>query len=245
MQKGLGRHPAEDERDEQYLLQPRERPEDVSSRPGRADPPGAVGSTGNGRKYRYWWPSGWWGDQGTTPQCVAFAWVHFLEDGPVTHAPFERGEGPVAPCEEVYSEAQERDVWPGTDYAGTSVRGGAKALQARGLIDRYEWARSVETVVQALLTEGPLVMGSNWYRSMYEPDDEGFVRPEGEVVGGHAYLLNGVNREEEKVRFKNSWGVEWGAGGYGWMRFEDLETLLTGRGEACFGRFDGSGEERR
>ena len=39
---------------------------------------------------RYWDDTVWWGDQGNTPQCVGYAWSHWLSDGPVYH----RGPAP-------------------------------------------------------------------------------------------------------------------------------------------------------
>ena len=46
----------------------------------------ALAKTGSTtRQYRYWWDSAWWGDQGATSRCVAYSWMHWVEDGPVTH----------------------------------------------------------------------------------------------------------------------------------------------------------------
>jgi hypothetical protein len=179
------------------------------------------------RTYRYWNASGAWFDQGPTPSCVGHAWAHWLEDGPVT----QRGRliDPMV----LYREAQLVDEWPGVGYAGTSVRAGAKAAQARGYVAAYHWAASIEDVVQALLEVGPVVVGSNWYEGMFEADDAGFLHLDGAVAGGHAYVLNGINAAVGVVRIKNSWGRRWGLNGHALIAVDDLARLLADEGEAC------------
>lgn len=184
-----------------------------------------------GRKYRYWWPSGWWGDQGWTPHCVAYSWLHFVEDGPITH-PQTKGIS-VMPPEQLYSEAQLVDTWPGEDYDGTSVRAGADRLRHHGYIKSYWWAWDVDTVVEALLTTGPVVVGTYWHNNMFYPDDDGMVTTGGGLSGGHAYLLNGVNIEKGVIRIKNSWGRQWGKNGYAYISIEDMGSLIDNYGEAC------------
>jgi len=126
---------------------------------------------GSPLEYRYWNANGWWGDQGNTPQCVAYAWTHWLEDGPV----IQPGPAPVIQPGTLYHDAQQVDEWPGDNYEGTSVRAGAKVLQARGYITSYSWAFTVDEMVASLLELGPIVVGTNWYDSMFDPDEIGFL----------------------------------------------------------------------
>jgi hypothetical protein len=181
------------------------------------------------RRWRYWNANGWWGDQGGAPHCVGYAWAHWLEDGPVTH----RGPAPVADPARLYRMAQCIDEWPGEDYAGTSVRAGAKVLHAEGFIEAYLWAFDAATVIDALLTVGPVVVGTDWYGGMSDPEPDGRLRPDGPLQGGHAYLLDGVNLDTGRVRVKNSWGRDWGRRGFGWLDLDDLDRLIAAQGEAC------------
>lgn len=206
----FGRLPAADERDHAYAM--------MTAVAARRAPT---------RTYRYW-GSGWVGDQFDKPHCVGFSWVHWLEDGPVT----QPGTAPVVPPATLYAEAQVIDEWPGTDYEGTSVRAGAKVLQARGFIESYLWAYDVPTIAKAILSVGPVVVGTNWYDGMMDPDT-GRVRVSGVPVGGHAYLLNGVNVTKGTFRIKNSWGSEWGIGGTATIDFESMQRLIDEDGEAC------------
>lgn len=178
---------------------------------------------------RYWNANGWWGHQGDLPHCVGYAWAHWLEDGPVT----QLGTPPILhPSNEIYHAAQRIDEWPGEAYDGTSVRAGAKVLMAAGLIDSYNWAWDLDTMVHALLTAGPVVVGTNWYEEMFYPKN-GVIKIGGAAVGGHAYVVNGVNTKTKTCRIKNSWGREWGNKGHVNISFANMERLIAEYGEVC------------
>jgi len=182
------------------------------------------------RTFRYWWANGWWGDQKNTPQCVAYALVHWLEDGPVT----QRQAVPCIKPATVYRRAQELDEWPGENYEGTSVRGGAKALQEWGYIKEYRWTSKLSVLISTILESGPVVVGTSWYDKMSYPDDSGLIHIAGELVGGHAYLINGVNCQTELFRFKQSWNRNWGRNGHGYISFDDMRKLIEDEdGEVC------------
>ncbi|MFN9904227.1 MAG: hypothetical protein ACK55Z_36705, partial [bacterium] len=56
-------------------------------------------------KSMYWESDEWWGDQGKTPQCVGYAWAHWVEDGPIKH----EGKPPIVHPTIIYKEAQKID----------------------------------------------------------------------------------------------------------------------------------------
>ena len=182
------------------------------------------------RTFKYWWTSGWWGNQEATPQCVAYAWLHWLEDGGVTQ---NHKEPPVMNPRVVYNHCQLVDAWDGESYDGTSVRAGAKVLRTNGYISEFRWTRDVETLAQAVLEVAPVVVGTNWYYDMFFPNEDGKITATGSVQGGHAYIINGVNMKTRMFRIKNSWGRSWGKKGYAYISFDDMQKLLLEHGEAC------------
>jgi hypothetical protein len=206
MEHGLGRLYSPDPRDRSFML----------SRPVTE------------RNSRFWWGYRTRLDQGNTPQCVAYAWSHFIVDAPDSHpAPL------IAPAD-LYHQAQTMDEWPGEDYDGTSVRGGAKAMLAVAEIQaEYRWAFDLTTVIANILEVGPIVVGTNWYEAMFDPDRSNYIRIGGGVAGGHAWKVDGVNVAKRFLRMKNSWGRDWGRGGYARITFDDFERLLGEDGEAC------------
>lgn len=121
----------------------------------------------------------------------------------------------------------------GNSYDGTSVRAGAKILKKQGFINSYYWAWDIDTIVDALLNLGPIVVGTWWTEDMFYPDTKGWIKATGEMAGGHAYLLDGVNTKKKKIRIKNSWGREWGKNGFAYISFDDLDQLIKMNGEAC------------
>jgi hypothetical protein len=169
-------------------------------------------------------------DQGSTPQCVAFAWKQWLDSAPV----MDPNGRPPAPAT-IYSRAQAVDEWAGSPHDGTSVRAGAKIMATDQRLGAYHWSASINDVRDYLMASGTVVLGTNWYEEMFDPSANGFVKIGGELAGGHAYLCIGYSVDRGAFRMINSWGSRWGQGGRFWIAGEDLARLLNEDGEACAG----------
>ena len=178
---------------------------------------------------KYWNANEWWGNQGNTPQCVGYAWAHWIEDGPITHG----GIPPIISPTLIYKQAQKIDEWAGENYDGTSVRAGAKYLKNNGKISSYLWAYDLNTLINTVLTKGPVVVGTNWYYNMFFPSKSGLIKLGGRLSGGHAYVINGVDTKTKLFRIKNSWGKGWGQQGHAFISFTDMTRLIKERGEIC------------
>jgi hypothetical protein len=214
--RGMGRLPALDPRDRGFLLQ-------------------HTKEHALAAKLNRYWRAGEITDQGSTPQCVAYAGEGFLSAGPVVNHPWK------TPAD-LYLLAQQNDEFPGENYDGTSVRGLFKALQALGYIKSYLWAPDYETAAHHLMAVGPVVFGTNWYDSMFDPDKKGYltIKPTAQLAGGHAYRIVGVNDAYKnpdgsvgRLRMVNSWGKSWGQNGRAWMSSETVNRLLSEYGEGC------------
>jgi hypothetical protein len=179
-------------------------------------------------------------NQGDTGTCVGHAWRNFLRC-----APIQTKKAEPSPFD-IYRAAVLKDTWTdnddeanlpdgdgGLDF-GTSVRAGAEALTDLGLLKSYVWSFALQPAVEWVLTNGPVVLGTNWYSS-FRPDKEGIVRisADARVAGGHAYLWRGVDTRRALALCSNSWGDDWGKSGEFLLPFRDLERLIHEDGEAC------------
>lgn len=167
-------------------------------------------------------------DQGSEGACVGFAWTAELLASPKV-VPGLHNPDALA----VYRRAQQIDPWPGEAYSGTSVLAGAQAVQEQGRLKEYRWAFSTDDLAVAVSRKGPAVLGIAWYNSMYNPGPDGFLRPAGTVVGGHAILCVGYNVRGRYFVLQNSWGRDWGTDARARISYEDLHGLLQAGGEAC------------
>lgn len=133
-----------------------------------------------------------------------------------------------------YHEATVRDEWHDEtwepDDTGSSVLAGAKALKDLGFIDRYEWQWDMEGLLASLQRQ-PIMVGTAWTSGMNDPDRNNTIRPTGEIVGGHAYMLYGVNFRSRRVKMRNHWTADWGSKGSAWITFDDMAWLIQQDGE--------------
>lgn len=206
MERTLDRIAKFDERSREYPIR------SLRSGPGRA----------------YTWACNKHLNQGSSGGCVGFGITHERIARPVS----VMGVG-VREAKLVYARAKKIDSFPGESYKGTEVIAGCKVAKALGWITGYYWAFGLNDLI-AGLAGGPAVLGVNWYPSMHHPDKNGFIKPTGRPGGGHCILCKGLNNKGRFFVLHNSWGKGWGRGGDCKIRFEDMERLLSERGEAVF-----------
>lgn len=184
------------------------------------------------RRYRYWWPRGHLEDQGATPHCTAAALLHWREDGPIT----TKGPASIRRAD-LYARIQAQDRAEGRWFAeGATSLAMAKVARALGWCGEFRWGRSLDELIAAVLTAGPVLVGTWWTTGMHEPDAHGMLRYAGAQLGGHEYLVNGVSLDREVFRIKNSWGVEWSHNGMAWIPFADMERLIADDGDVLLVR---------
>jgi hypothetical protein len=181
-------------------------------------------------------------DQGDTGTCVGHGWKGWLATAPIIQSDIGKPPSPF----DIYDAAIQVDEWPDNDHdterqMGTSVRAGAKVLQARGFLKEYRWCYTVDAAanwiagldVTGRFVGGPLVVGVNWYSGMFSPDTNGFVHISGNIAGGHCFAILGWNEKLGYAHCLNSWGIGWGHNGRFYLPAEELERLLQEDGEAC------------
>lgn len=176
----------------------------------------------------YSWSCPVWLDQGREGACVGFGWAHRRAARPAARAGVSEAD-----AFDLYHRAQQLDEWEGEAYEGSSVLAGAKAALERGWIVAYHWAFSEPELAAGVSRRGPAVLGLPWYEGMFEPDAAGFLRPTGQLAGGHCILDRGLSLRRGAHRVHNSWGLGWGENGEAWISRADMAALLAQDGEAC------------
>jgi C1A family cysteine protease len=94
-------------------------------------------------------------------------------------------------------------------------------------INSYWRIPRLKMLLSALRNTGPVVIGVGCYEEIFNPQEGGYVpMPKNPqyCYGGHAILACGYNRKKKRVLFKNSWGTNWGDGGYGWFDYKYLQN---------------------
>nr|WP_159104443.1 C1 family peptidase [Plantactinospora sp. BB1] len=165
-------------------------------------------------------------DQGQTGHCVGFGWAGWVDAMPVAGT-YQNADGHA-----LYYEAKVIDGEPGKEN-GSTVRSGALAVRERGRLAAFAFARTTAEIDEWIDNQGSIVVGTAWTADMFNPDENGFVKPTGAGAGGHCYLMLDRIESEDAYLFQNSWGTAWGWGGRFKMKRGDFDGLLQDQGEAC------------
>lgn len=175
-------------------------------------------------------------DQGQEGACCGFGVTHELLFYPVA----VRGLDATFAREKIYWVAQREDPWAGGSYPGanpryegTSVLYAIKAAADLGYYTEYRWATSEKEMRLGVGYIGPAIIGVDWYEGMFRPDDNGYIHPTGDKMGGHCILVVGVNIRDSYYTLHNSWGPTWGKNGNAKLSFADMAKLLGDNGECC------------
>lgn len=133
----------------------------------------------------------------------------------------------------LYSDATKADSYSG-DYPPTDTGSDgltvAKVLTAAGEICGYQHTFNLEDALKAL-TVTPFITGVNWYEGMFNPASDGQVKLNGAVAGGHEFVADQLDVDNERIWFTNSWGADWGVKGRFYMTWSDYGMLLEQQGD--------------
>ena len=79
-----------------------------------------------------------------------------------------------------------------------------------------------------LATKGPCVIGVYVFSGMMETKDGKVKMPKKNerTLGGHAICPVGYDDKTGFIKFKNSWGINWGDKGYGYLPYEYIDKYM-------------------
>ena len=180
-------------------------------------------------------------DQGTRPTCLAFA----------ASAAHEAtlGLGEYLSVEALYAAAKSRDS---ADTAGTTIDSISAALTFDGQCLESDWpygdssllnpgaefyraeSRRESTDVlsftlQSLAAGRVVVLTLTLTEAWFMPDPDGLVQPpspDDAEFGAHAVAATGYDDRERFVVVRNSWGSNWGEGGYGKVLYDSIPSCV-------------------
>lgn len=186
-------------------------------------------------------------DQGQEGSCTGFglaATVNFLH----SNRGARRSASELVSPYMLYSLAKRYDEWPGEKYEGSSIRGGMKGWLRHGVCSAKLWTASKRDAeitggimkdalqrplgayyrvrhlhlnhMHAALNEtGILYVSSDVHSGWDNTDSKGRIPWSDEKSGGHAYAI--VGYDEHGFWIQNSWGTDWGVGGFAHLSYDD------------------------
>jgi C1A family cysteine protease len=121
--------------------------------------------------------------------------------------------------------------WP---YSGISNRPApydppaavASAAKARATMTAISPASASVTAV--LAAGQPIVAGIRLWEGFYCCDSATIPSPASNIDASalHAVCFTGFNKQDGAIKIRNSWGCQWGQGGYSWLALTDLPDVL-------------------
>ena len=132
---------------------------------------------------------------------------------------------------QVYDLATQLDGIPGeapTEDTGSTGDAACDAAVQLGWLSGYRNIKPGVNSIIAALRQQPLIVGSTWLSGMFNTDANGLVLVNGDVAGGHEYVILGFDSAAGTFLCLNSWSDQWGLKGRFHVKFADLIRLIEG-----------------
>lgn len=128
-------------------------------------------------------------------------------------------------CEEMY--------WPYRVPQVISKDSKADENAAKYKVRTYARITNLRQLKGSLVQFGPILIGVKVYKSIHNIKSDGIVPTPNKMwpsnwkpIGGHAVCVVGYDDDRQLIKFKNSWGPEWGEKGYGYFSYKYLQSNL-------------------
>ena len=120
------------------------------------------------------------------------------------------------------------NAWPYNDIDYGKPKRWAKLVAKWALIDSYWRVYNLNDLKTALL-DGPVPIGVPCFYEFFYPRNDGIISDPAnpnQMYGGHAVCAVGFDDEKGLIKFKNSWGKNWGEDGYGYLSYNYIDNYL-------------------
>jgi C1A family cysteine protease len=114
------------------------------------------------------------------------------------------------------------DIWPYVAEVPGKPKDGAAVNANKYRVLSYARINNINELRASIALKGPAVIGIECFEGiMRSPDGYVPLPQSGEKSqGGHAVCAVGYDDIKKLIKFKNSWGQEWGDCGYGYLPYE-------------------------
>jgi len=119
-------------------------------------------------------------------------------------------------------------AWPYNDRIKGKPKSWSKMIAKWGLGGRYFRINNVNELINSLYKYGPIVIGILCFREIFNPKKGVVPYPKNphEIFGGHAICITSYNKKQKLFKFKNSWGINWGNKGYGYLSYRYINDFM-------------------
>jgi len=126
--------------------------------------------------------------------------------------------------------AIEESSWPykGGEFSKDPPASVANAKHYK--ISKYKTVKlDINSFKSILLTNNCIIVGIIAYNTIVESKDGVYQTPKSndQIIGGHGVCIVGYDDTKKLLKFRNSWGVSWGDKGYGYIKYDDINELIT------------------
>jgi len=119
-------------------------------------------------------------------------------------------------------------AWPYSDRTLGSPKRWAKMIALWTMCGHYYRLEGIKQIEWTLSNIGPCVAGIGCYEEIFFVGNDGYVPYPARsdiLYGGHAICLVGYDSKKKLVKFKNSWGTNWGEKGYGYLSYDYINDF--------------------
>jgi C1A family cysteine protease len=140
--------------------------------------------------------------------------LHLEDDGIISIRNLMKASAKYGLCKE--------SLWPySEDRVLISPDAEAYHDASTRLITNYRHINSITDMLEVLSLDKPIVLGINIFQGFMTPSEIIDLPDSGEeYIGGHAVSILGYREHDGVFLIKNSFGPDWGNGGYSWLSFD-------------------------